>query len=180
MKIGVDIDGVLADFCKAFKSLIGKPDADDPTDWEWTNVCSKQEFDAGFKKLSNIPNFWLKLDKMPHTSLLPALCENHEVIFITNRAECPGKSLQCQTELWLWLNFNIKQPRVIVTKQKGQVAADLGIVRFIDDNIQNCQEVYERGVQVSLATAPYNTICKALPRVKHLDHFAATILAETF
>ena len=61
-----------------------------------------------------------------------------EVFFVTSR---PGLRAKLQTERWLLYTMDFACPTVIVSRQKGLVAAALGIDLIVDDKPENVREV---------------------------------------
>jgi 5'(3')-deoxyribonucleotidase len=184
MKIGVDVDGVLADFYAEYRreaaKLTGRDfKGIDPVDWGWSNFnLTPDEHKTIWKTIAETEEFWTFLAKLPNTDLLLQLTEKHDVYFITNRAPAAGRSLTQQTAEWLQERFYIAYPQVLVTKHKGAVCKALGIELFIDDNVDNCKEVEAQEIKVYLNTLPHNLENKDLKRVNNFNHFAALCYLE--
>lgn len=180
MKIGIDIDGVLADFQPAYRAALIKatgkdlyPDADynacypcwqHPQHWGYTNADNK----AAWAIIADNEFFWEHLEGYPNTE--EALFNIHqniamrywEVYFITDR---PGKWPKIQTERWLrgknTLNMTNRdefRPTVLVTGEKGQMANALKLDSYIDDKWENCLDVWNASGQthVWMLERPWN------------------------
>src|SRR6266704_6953959 len=132
LNIGVDIDGVLGAFVPAARKLCqelfdGRPD-DSLVQRSWsfeTLGITPAEESILWKRIDSIPNWWLTHDIMPNTSLLKPLCDKHRVIFITNRKDGLGLSVDKQSAEWLVRKFWIFYPTVLLSGEKGPLAKGL-------------------------------------------------------
>lgn len=165
LKIGLDVDGVLAAFSPRFVEMANEMfdyrlDADNQTDWDHTCLgLTKQEEDAVWKRINSTPNWWLyELPMLPSTQNLTTAARHHKLYFITNRNQTTvGMPMEEQTAHWLRRHFWIPNPTVIVTKQKGKVVDALELDYFIDDKLENVQDVLANSDAVCyLHEAPYN------------------------
>lgn len=157
LRLGFDIDGVLAEFTPAYQRLFiettGRDDFHpgdgvNPPDWNWPELrgYTREEVDTVWATIRRDPTFWLNLQPTKHTSTLRALIEHlertHEVYFITSRM---GDRVKRQTELWLYehlgylMNCRGVWPTVLIvgTGEKGAVCKALKLDAYIDDNWDN-------------------------------------------
>ena len=183
--IGVDVDGVIADFLAAARRdlnlLFGKPAADVvQTSWAFESLGITDAEDRKFwKHVDSSPNWWLYLPKMPNATLLSDLDRSHRVIFITNRKDGVGQPVEDQTKQWIFKHFGINNPTVVLCGNKGPVAAGLGLDYFIDDRPRNVFEVIAGHpvCQTFIYDSTYNReeALAQIPRVKNFDEFAKII-----
>jgi uncharacterized HAD superfamily protein len=166
MKIGVDIDGVLADFTSAFNALVkaeyGITLPNPAPSWNWHR-------DGGVTKEMDSKLWGYIMDSMwwgtlfPMTGAVEALERlnlmsraGDDIYFITSR---PGKLSKFLTEMWLKFH-GMDAPTVLVTSNKGPVVKGLGLDVFVDDKPENNYEVIQATgygeVRVYLIDAPYN------------------------
>jgi 5'(3')-deoxyribonucleotidase len=186
--IGLDVDGVLADFSggarEVCKKLFGKPDDSlVQTSWAFDSLgISPEEERLMYKEIDGTQNWWMNLRKMPNTSLLKTLTESHRVVFITNRKDGAGWPIEEQTSEWLKQQFHIYNPMVVISGNKGPVASGLDLDYFIDDRPKNVLKVseYYEGCKTYLYRDTHNHDFKYDgPEVMYFNEFAAKILYDT-
>ncbi len=157
MKIGFDIDGVLADFVSSYqrtvvritgRDLFHEGDNENPPCWNWPGErgYTKAEIDAVWEFIRGSKSFWYGLGTTEHLTtlylLLPELEHRHDVYYITSR---PGATAKRQTEAWLMRYLPYEQyevsPTVLIAHKKGAAALALGLDCYIDDNYDNAVDV---------------------------------------
>lgn len=184
MRLGIDLDGVLADFVTAFREvgedMLGR-ELLTPSEWNLTSMgISQEELDAIWRKASSIQNFWAVLDRLPGTDRMGDwLNLQHDVYFITARKETAGYPVHVQSAIWLASEFDIQFPRVILAKEKGPVARGLKLDAYIDDCVELCEEVARDapGCKVYLKSTDYNkSYSGPIERVKSFDQFISKAL----
>ena len=152
VRIGIDVDGVLANFNEAFRELIFtvtgkvlKPfETDGPLTWNWDRDqgVTREEEDACWRAVEVSPHWWCRLKPLP--GVHEALGELQECImlnrvepfFITARR---GPAALNQTRQWL-RNYGICYPTVLPGKDpvtKAALCKVLGLHTFIDDKVEN-------------------------------------------
>lgn len=161
MRIGFDIDGVLADFSRGFMdALIASAGVnrflpDDDTDapcWDWDKYrgYTSDERKRAWSNVHQSSDFWMNLPPLENVNtlrmMLRELERKHEVYFLTNRI---GQRVKRQTEIWLVehlkypLQLDGVYPTVLITEHrtKGDAARTLGLHAYIDDNYDNVHDV---------------------------------------
>ncbi len=154
--IGFDLDGVLANFTKAYQALLARlsgrnlfepGDEIDPPTWNWDKDrgYTSAERGAAWEAIKADPNFWRNLDPLqPNVSQVFFRSLQHgpsrDVYFITSR---PGIASKAQTEAWLREHLGWRNPTVLVvgTRVKGEACAALGLDAYIDDHYPNVADV---------------------------------------
>ena len=182
MKIGLDIDGVLANFCPDYQSLFitttGRDtfqpgDAENPPSWDWPDDrgYTAKETSAVWERIKTNHAFWLGLGETPHCSTLRMmvldLMRNHDLYYITAR---PGVDAKWQTEQWLRAHLFIDLPTVLISSEKGLCARALKLDVYIDDNWDNVEDVLERSPETRtyLLNRRYNAAFTTAKRVETL------------
>jgi 5'(3')-deoxyribonucleotidase len=168
-RIGVDVDGVLAQFNKPYAALLeelGVPTGtfpiEDPLfppcwDWDilymekagWSPEAIKAKIDVAWAAIRKSTAFWATLPSYPTTHLdiinLRTVVENAwDVYFITCR---PGMTAKFQTEAWL-MSKGLKAPfipTVLIVENgevnKSRLCKALELDAIIDDKPSNLQNV---------------------------------------
>ncbi len=187
MRIGVDIDGVLADLNRAYIRLIEQetgiilPPVSDsyPDCWHYAEkFVPEPELNRVWEFIKDPANhFWAKLAPLPGAPAAVGVLARspHDVYYITNR---PGKTAKMQTEIWL-KGLGMAMPTVLLSNQKGPVAVGLALDIFIDDRLDNCFDVLmatrqwhsKQATKVYVVDAPYNRVnhYNAVERVKSVS-----------
>lgn len=178
MRIGVDVDDVLANFIKKFRHMahlkFGVDESIVPCDWAFSNFNLKPEqFGELWKTIANTSDFWLYLEVKDGCKLLQEAERRHEIFFISSRVPSIGLSIKDQTAIWLDEMFDIYHPTVIITREKGPLAAALKLEAFIDDRDKNCIEIAQAvpNCKVFLKDAGHNKHFNDFPRVGSFDEF---------
>jgi len=195
LNIGIDMDGVLADFVgqarKVCQQLFNGRPADNliQTTWAFESLgITKEEENLLWREIDSRPNWWLNcLHKLPQTDLLMPLYEKHRLIFITNRKDGTNPAswpIELQTAEWLRRQFHIYQPNVIISDCKGPLLGGLKLDYFIDDRPKNHLEAIDYASDHDLDTicvfleGTYNKEYIYPYRVKSFNEFAKVILEE--
>jgi hypothetical protein len=146
LKIGFDLDGVLADFRTAFREVAVRVlhhDADG-SDAESTTL-SPDELKRVWKAIERSHNWWATLRPYEPEQIarLYALARRGcwEVVFLTKRPPSGGDSVQFQTQWWLE-QYGYPMPAVVtVPGSRGDLANALRLDVVVDDQFVNCAEI---------------------------------------
>lgn len=174
-RLGIDLDGVLADFVKGFNKRVllqtKKVMPAVATCWDWYRQAgvTEEEDKLLWKSIANDACFFKDLDPLPNAPddlrLLTKLArDGHQVYFITTR---PGAYAQIQSGDWLLMHGYRESPAVLLAgspESKAQLATALKLDLFIDDRPENVQEVSKTDTRTFLLTTPYNTSMQVGPR----------------
>ena len=151
-KLGIDIDGVLANFDERFVNILRnsfgiKIPADfQPSNWAWNDVpgMSPELMDAAWAKIDSTPCFWESLKPYPDIVDMAEFFHEHadklyEIYFITARKDGVGRGTREQSERWLRENLiNPKQTITVLPVKSGldkaEVMYALQINYSIDDH----------------------------------------------
>jgi 5'(3')-deoxyribonucleotidase len=149
VKIGIDIDMVLADYVKGYNALakaeLGIDLPDPATTWEWDrdNGVTKEQANKLWAYIKT-SMFWGSLLPMPGAlealeSLNALTLQGHDVYFITSR---PGHLAKFLSEMWLKFH-GMDTPTVIIAHEKGPIAKGLDLDVFVDDKPENNKDVID-------------------------------------
>jgi hypothetical protein len=157
LRIGIDIDGVLADFRSAFHAAARRclrHDIEDSADLETVGPLSPEDVRRVWEHIAKTQNWWMDVpayepDQIARLySVMRAV--GWEVFFMTKRPPSAGDSVQFQTQWWIE-RFGFYLPAVMtVPGSRGDVANGLRLDMIIDDQLINCVEV--------ISTAPTKAI----------------------
>lgn len=169
LRIGFDMDGVLADFAGAYHAIeaqlfgrattrAGDPeneptDASDETDGkpgarsaEKTEPREQRRHrDAVWQAIRDTPDFWTTLQPTDPGAVrrIHEMMLRHpwEVFFITQRPATAGQTVQRQTQQWL-VEQGFDLPSVLVVPgSRGAAAGALSLDYHVDDSPTNCVDV---------------------------------------
>jgi hypothetical protein len=171
MRIGFDLDGVLADLHTPFARMARElfPDLDPgrverepplPPPPELTDdggddspddppppglALSRRQTDAIWHAVGRTVDFWETLHEIEQGSIrrLASLADSRhwEVIFLTSRPRSAGRTVQRQSQRWLE-RLGFPQPSAFVVHgSRGRIAQALDLDAVVDDRPDNCLDV---------------------------------------
>lgn len=190
MKLGIDLDGVLGNFTKAYAKLLvevtgrdlipagfkGDDDPNWPTTWYWERELgyTAEEEKAVWKVITSTGNFWMDLEPLPtawdslvHLNRL-AQYGKIDVYFLTHRF---GHLAKWQTEMFL-ANHGMEHATVLLTQtDKTPLINGLGLNFFIDDKPQTIEKAAAncKVKHLFLKAAPYNAEVVGAKRVDSIQ-----------
>jgi hypothetical protein len=140
-RLGLDLDGVIANFLKTFKNTF--PDEVDVD--HWTQESSVEDH---MNSLSD--DFWLSLEPLVIPNEIPV----EPVCYITKRVTCKP---EIATE-WLRRNGFPMAPVLFSSKDrpKSVIAKEMNVDIFVDDKYSNFLELNNNGVVCFLMNQPHN------------------------
>lgn len=150
LRIGFDLDGVVADFRTAFleaaakqlgRDAIRKPASPMPD----LDAVSAADAKLVWKVITETPNWWLGLAPYEPAQIarLYQLARRFrwEVSFLTSRIPTAGDSVQFQSQSWLEA-YGFYMPAVVtVPGSRGEIANALRLDVIVDDQFLNCLEI---------------------------------------
>jgi hypothetical protein len=149
MRIGIDVDGVLADFRTAFRNAAQKSLRHDidptPDTEEASGVLTPRDVRRVWDDIGKTQNWWMDVPPYEPEQIarLYAITRavGSEVFFLTKRPPSAGDSVQFQTQWWIE-RFGFYLPAVLtVPGSRGDIANGLRLDVLVDDQLINCVEV---------------------------------------
>jgi hypothetical protein len=148
LRIGFDIDGVLADFRSAFHDAARaalRRDIPGPDDPKSSRTIEPKDVRRVWDYVARTTNWWVQLqphepDQIARLYSL-ARAAGWEVFFLTNRPASAGDTIQFQTQWWLERHGFFLPAVLTVPGSRGEIANGLRLDIVIDDLVINCVEV---------------------------------------
>lgn len=182
MMVGLDIDGVVADFITPFLKLLerrtgaGSIDPSSITDPNFLRhpFLSHEIIAECMEAASYDPEFWhfmTPLLSADQWSTLERVSREHEVVFITHRWVRDTYDIHRITCEWL-RRHGLTRPVVHFTQEKkSTLIRELDIGLFVDDRHENCADAAAASDAVVLMPhRPYNQAF-AHPKVRRIHNF---------
>ena len=150
LRLGFDLDGVVADFRTAFLDAANRQLGHDgiqsrSSPMRNLDAVSSEDAEKVWKGITATPNWWLGLAPYESAQIarLYQLARRHrwEVSFLTARVPTVGDSVQFQSQAWLEA-YGFYMPAVVtVPGSRGEVANALRLDVVVDDQFLNCLDV---------------------------------------
>lgn len=163
-RIGIDIDGVLANFtypvAELASQMFGLEVSGYAKTWNWMRdygvTGDKEKQLWGY--LQAHPSWWGSLPALEGAETCLRILDAHsfyaDVYFITSR---PGDGMKAASEGWLRMHGYTKPTVLIVNGLKGPVAKALGLDFFVDDRPENVKDVLDQKIeQTWIVDRPWN------------------------
>ena len=148
LRIGLDVDGVLADFRTAFHRAAVhclRHDIRDVEDLKSTDALADQDVKRVWDHISRTTNWWMDLQPYEQDQIARLYdltrAATWEVFFLTKRPGSAGDSVQFQTQWWLERQGFYLPSVVTVPGSRGELANALRLDIVVDDLVLNCIEV---------------------------------------
>jgi len=148
LRIGVDIDGVLADFRTAFHATAQRclnRDVTGVNDPKSSEQLDDRDVRRVWDFIARTTNWWMDLQPYEQDQIARLYdltrAARWEVIFVTNRPPSAGDSVQFQTQWWLERQGFYLPAVLTVPGSRGELANALRLDVLIDDLLRNCVDV---------------------------------------
>ncbi len=165
LRIGFDMDGVLADLSRAYHEVEvelldpapgrapGEPERRSKPDHEEEEApepavvrpVARRRQDKVWNAIRAIPNFWESLKPLEEgiVARIEGMMLRHswEVFFITQRPATRGDTVQRQTQRWLVAQGFALPSVLVLGGSRGAAAGALALNYHVDDSAQNCLDV---------------------------------------
>ena len=182
MTLGLDIDGVVADFITPFLKLLearsggGCIDPDSITDPNFMQhpFLTKEMIFECMETASYDPEFWRAMTPLLSSAqwqTLERISHEHDVVFVTHRWVRDTYDIHQITCDWL-RSHGLTRPVVHFTQEKkSALIRSLKIELFVDDRHENCEDVATAtDAVVFMPHRPYNQSFSH-PKVRRIHEF---------
>lgn len=179
LRIGFDVDGVLANFEKYYLGRAKELWPDYVRKSEWDFGLTKDQQDVLWKEIRGTMDFWNDLEVIGDQHLLMndlwLANRNHTLVFVTSRVPTLGASTELQTARWLDHELDVDYPTVIVVDhwyEKAPLYKHLHLDAYIDDKGLTVDRMSQLGQNIYVFDQDWNRDCsKVVPRVKTIREY---------
>src|SRR3954463_6255116 len=151
LRVGFDVDGVLADFRSAFRETAAKTARRGIAAAMGTAAVldeaalSPDDVRRVWEQIAKQSNWWMEIEayEADQIARLYALSRAAcwEVFFLTKRPASAGDSVQFQTQWWIERHGFYLPSVLTVPGSRGEVATAVRLDLLVDDQLINCVEV---------------------------------------
>jgi len=193
LRLGVDIDGVLADFRAAFRDAARDClKRELPLDTEDERApLSHPDIERIWSHIGRSPNWWMGVKAYEPAEIANlyslARAGRWEVCFLTKRPASAGDAVQFQTQWWLEQHGYYLPAVITVPGSRGDLANALRLDLVIDDQFVNCAEIIGAGPTKALlmlrdrnptmqkhatdrSVGVVSSLAETMPILQQLDH----------
>jgi uncharacterized HAD superfamily protein len=177
LKLAIDLDGVLAHFNISVDTIIRRvvPRFEShegivyPSTWNWSDIISKDEWDAIWNEINSDPNYWANIPPYEDSvndliQFMTKRTDDPLLFYITSRKPTGGISVESQTYDWLkryLLLFDYQTTLLVVhtAAEKVNLVRALNIDGIIDDYVPTV-EACRKYCKACLLNRPWNQSAK--------------------
>jgi hypothetical protein len=148
LRLGFDIDGVLADFRSAFRDT-SRACLKRAVDENERAPLTSKEIERVWAHIAETPNWWMTVKPYEPAQIAQlyalARASRWEVFFLTKRPTSGGDPVQFQTQWWLEQQGFYLPAVLTVPGSRGELANALRLDLVVDDQLVNCADVISAG-----------------------------------
>ena len=148
LRVGIDLDGVVANFKSAFETAASEAGVPLPAgDAERASVdpLSSRDVKRIWDFVKRTPNWWVRLAPYEPAQIIRLYEMSRrlrwEVVFMTRRPSTSGDPVQFQSQWWLEQQGFFYPAVLTVPGSRGELANALRLDVIVDDQIHNCVDV---------------------------------------
>jgi hypothetical protein len=146
IRVGFDVDGVLADFHKAFRETAAKMDSETGgQDERQARPLNAEAMKRVWNQIGRTSQWWVHLEAYEPAEIVRlyemSRQNRWEVYFMTTRPSSAGETTQFQTQWWLE-RHGFPMPAVMtVPGSRGDAANAIKLDIAVDDRLTNCVDI---------------------------------------
>ena len=144
IRVGFDVDGVIANFNKAFRQTATEADGVGPHEGG-PRPLTAELTKRVWNEIARTPQWWLRLEPFEPEQLARlyeiSRSRRWEVYFLTTRPSSAGETTQFQTQWWLESNGFPMPSVVTVPGSRGDAANAIKLDIVVDDRLTNCVDI---------------------------------------
>lgn len=178
LKIVLDMDGVIADFCGAIIEAFGHPPKDS-AGWDWNDwYPGDMELQERARAFTKNPESYRNLQPLPgaRKSIRKIAQAGHPLYIVSARP----KGAQEITEAWVhkYLRGDIKEVHTVGTSQKVHFIEEMHPHLVVDDRPEIIKSLQELGIPVVIFDQPWNVDKVDGPRAYGWTHLRKVVLGK--
>ena len=144
IRVGFDVDGVIANFNKAFRETASQMDGSGVHGAD-SKQLKTDMMKRVWDQIARTPQWWLQLEPFEREQIermyRTSRTNRWEVYFLTTRPSSAGETTQFQTQWWLE-SQGFPMPAVLtVPGSRGDAANALKLDIVVDDRLTNCVDI---------------------------------------
>jgi hypothetical protein len=153
LRLGFDVDGVLADFRSAFRvtarECLGPEAGGNNNEGGKPSPLGQREVEKVWAHIARTSNWWMQVRPYEPAEIARlyamARASRWEVFFLTKRPPSAGDPVQFQTQSWLEQQGYYLPAVLTVPGSRGELANSLRLDLVVDDQLINCAEIIGAG-----------------------------------
>jgi hypothetical protein len=148
IRVGFDVDGVIANFNKTFREAAAKLESGTPADdllQPAARTLGADAMKSVWDHIARTPQWWLQLEPYEPDQIQRLYRTSRErrweVYFLTTRPSSAGETTQFQTQWWLEQHGFALPSVLTIPGSRGDAAHAIKLDIVVDDRVTNCVDI---------------------------------------